>query len=59
MLQIIFGSRTDKVTGEERKLRKVDLANFYSLPNVIVVIKLKRMRWIGHANIHGRDEKRI
>jgi len=44
VLRRIFGPRRDEVTGEWRKLH-----NLYSSPKYIWVIKLKRMRWAGHA----------
>jgi hypothetical protein len=53
MLRIIFGPKTDKVTGEWRKLDN-DLNDLYSLPNSIRVIK-SRMRWTG--NVAGMKER--
>ena len=44
----IFGPKRDEVTGEWRKLHNAELNNLYS-PNVIRVIKSKRMRWAGHV----------
>ena len=34
---------------EWRKLHKEELGDLYSSPNVIRVIKLRRMRWAGHV----------
>jgi hypothetical protein len=39
----------DEVTGEWRKLHNEELNNLYSSPNIVRVIKLKRMRWEGHV----------
>jgi hypothetical protein len=32
-----------------RKLRKEELHNLYSSPNIIRMIKSRRMRWAGHV----------
>jgi hypothetical protein len=37
------------VTGGWRKLHEKKLHNLYSLPNIIGMIKSKRMRWDGHV----------
>jgi hypothetical protein len=47
VLRRVFGLRRDEVTGEWRKLRNKELRNFYSSPNIIRMIKSKRMRWAG------------
>ena len=45
----IFGSKRDEVTGEWRKLHNEELNNLYSSPNIVRVIKPRRMRWAGHV----------
>jgi hypothetical protein len=40
----IFGPKRDEVTGEWRKLHNEELNNLYSSPNIVRVIKLRRMR---------------
>ena len=45
----IFGPRRDEVTGEWRRLRSEELNDFYSSPNIVRVIKSRRMRWAGHV----------
>jgi hypothetical protein len=35
--------------GEWRKLHNEELNNLYSLPNIVRVVKSKRMRWAGHV----------
>jgi hypothetical protein len=37
------------VKGEWRKLHNEELHNLYSSPNIITMIKSKRMRWAGHV----------
>jgi hypothetical protein len=37
------------VTGGCRKLHNEELHKLYSLPNIITMIKLRRMRWAGHV----------
>jgi hypothetical protein len=49
VLRRIFGPRRDEVTGEWRKLHNKELSNLYSLPNIVRVIKSRRMRWAGHV----------
>ena len=39
------GSRRDEVTGEWRKLHNGDLNDLYCSPNIVPVIKSRRMRW--------------
>jgi hypothetical protein len=56
MLKGIFRSRMDKVTGEWRKQHIEELNDLYASPNVIRVIKLRRMRWAGHVARMGRGD---
>jgi hypothetical protein len=44
------------VTGEWRKLHNEELNNLYSLPNIVRVVKLRRMRWAGHVARMGKDK---
>jgi hypothetical protein len=37
------------VTGEWRKLHDEDLHSLYSSPNIIRMIKSRRMRWVGQV----------
>jgi hypothetical protein len=45
----IFGSKRDEVMGEWRKLHNEELNNLYFLPNVVRVIKSRRMSCEGHV----------
>jgi len=45
----IFGPKRDEVTGEWRKLHNEELHYLYSSPNIVQVIKSRRMRWVGHV----------
>jgi hypothetical protein len=47
VLRRMFGPERDEVTGEWRKLNNEGLVDLYFLPNIIGMIKSKRMRWQG------------
>jgi len=42
-------SKRDEVRGEWRKLHNEELSDLYSLPNIVRVVKLRRMRWAGYV----------
>jgi hypothetical protein len=48
VLRRLFGLRTDEVTGEWKKLHNEELNYLYFTPNIVRVIKWRRMRWVGH-----------
>jgi hypothetical protein len=56
VLRRIFGPKRDDVTGDWRKLYNEALHNTYCSPNIIKMIKSRRMRWAGHV---ARMERRI
>jgi hypothetical protein len=56
VLRRIFGPKRDEVREEWRKLHKEELNNLYSSPNIVRVIKSRRMRWVGHVARMGRGE---
>jgi hypothetical protein len=49
VLRRIFGRKRDEVTGDWRKPHNEVLYNLYSSPNIIRMIKSRRMRWAGHV----------
>ena len=49
MLRRIFGPKKDEITGERRKLHNEELNDMYCSPNIIRMIKSRRMRWAGHV----------
>ena len=62
VLRRIFGSRRDEVTGEWRevtgewrRLHNEELNGLYSSPNIVRVIKSRRMRWAGHVAHMGEE----
>jgi len=55
VLRRIFGPRRDEVTGEWRRLHKEELNNLYTSPNIVRVIKSRRMRWAGHVARMGEE----
>jgi len=59
MLRRIFGPRRDEVTGEWRRLHNEELNEFYCSPNIVRVIKSRRMRWAGHVAHMGEERVRI
>jgi len=53
----IFGDRRDEVTGEWRRLHNEELNDLYPSPNIVRVIKLRRMRWVGHVARMGEERE--
>ena len=49
VLRGIFGVERDGVTGEWRKLHNEELNVLYFSPNIVRVMKSRRMRWAGHV----------
>jgi hypothetical protein len=49
MLRKIFGSKRDEVTGKWRRLHNKEVYVLYFSPDIIPVIKSKRLRWAGHV----------
>jgi hypothetical protein len=49
VLRRVFGPKRDEVTGEWRELQNEELNDLYSLPNIMRVVKSRRMRWAGNV----------
>ena len=56
VLRRVFGPKRDELRGEWRKLHNEELSDLYALPNMVRVVKSKRMRWAGHVARMGRGE---
>jgi len=55
VLRRIFGTRGEEVTGEWRRFYNEELNDLYSSPNIVRVIKWRRMRWAGHVARMGEE----
>jgi hypothetical protein len=49
VLRRMHGSKRDQITGEWRRIHNGELNDFYSSPNIVRVIKSRRMRLEGHV----------
>ena len=55
VLRRIFGPRRDKVSREWMRLHNEELNDLYFSPNIVRVIKSRRMRWAGHVARMGQE----
>jgi len=55
VLRRIFGPRREEVTGEWKRLYNEELNDLYPSPNIVRVIKSRRMRWAGHVARMGEE----
>jgi hypothetical protein len=53
VLRRICEPKRDGVAGDWRRLHNEELYNLYASPNIIRVIKSRRMRWAGHVTHMG------
>jgi len=51
----IFGPRSEEVKGEWGRLINEELNDLYSSPNIVRVIKSRKMRWAGHVARMGEE----
>ena len=60
VLRRVFGPKRDEVTREWRKLHN-EVRDLHSLPNIVWVVKSRRMRWSGHVArmVEGRGVHRV
>jgi hypothetical protein len=56
VLKKIFGPKKEEVRAEWRRLHNEELNDPYSSPNIVRVIKSRRMRWAGH--VEGMGQRR-
>jgi hypothetical protein len=54
-LPCFLGPKRDKETGEWRKLHNEKLHDLYPTPNIVLVIKSRRMRWGGACSVDGEE----
>jgi hypothetical protein len=54
-LRRIFGQKRDEVTGGWRKLHNEELHKLYSSPNIIIMIKSRRMGWARYVARKGGE----
>jgi len=55
VLRRILGPRRDEVMGEWRRLHNEELNDLYSSPDIVRVIKSRRMRQAGHVVRMGEE----
>jgi hypothetical protein len=55
----IFEATRDGVTGEWRKLHNEELNDLYCSPNIVRVIKSRRIRRVGYVTRIGKEDRRI
>jgi hypothetical protein len=53
VMKIIFESKREEVVGGWRILHNEELHNSYTSPNVVRLMKSRRMRWTGHIACMG------
>jgi hypothetical protein len=53
VLRGIFGPKKDEVTREWRKLHNEELNDLYYSPNIVRVIKSRRLTWLGYVDQMG------
>jgi hypothetical protein len=59
VLRRIFGPKRDEIIGGWRKLHNEELHNLYGTPNIIRMMKSRRMRWGGACSTNGGEEECI
>jgi hypothetical protein len=55
VLRRIFGPKRDEATGDWRRQHNEELNDLYSSPNIIRVIKSRRLKWAGHVARMGEE----
>jgi len=57
VLRRIFGPRRNEVTGDCRRLHHEELNDSYCSPNIVRMIKWRRMKWAGHVARMGEERE--
>ena len=57
VLRRIFGPKRNEVTVEWRRWHEEELNDLYSSPNIVRVIKSRRMGWAGHVASMGEERE--
>ena len=52
-LRRVFGPKRDEVTGEWRKLHNEEIGDLYCSPNIVRVIKSRRIKCVSHVELIG------
>jgi len=55
VLRRVFEPRRGEVTGEWRRLHNEELNDLYPSPDIVRVIKSRKMRWAGHVAHMGEE----
>jgi hypothetical protein len=55
-LRRIFGPKRDYIIGFWRKIHNEELHNLYSSPNIIRMIKSRKIRWSGNVECVGKKK---
>lgn len=58
VLRKIYGPKRDEMTGEWRRLHNEELHGLYDSPDVVKIMKSKRLRWAGHV-ARMREKRRL
>jgi hypothetical protein len=56
VLRRIFGPIRENVAGDWRRLHNEELCNLYTSPDIVRVMKSRRMRWVDYVACMGRLE---
>jgi hypothetical protein len=59
VLRRVFRPKRNEVTGEWRMLHNEKLNGLYSSPNIVRVVKSRRMRWAGMWCVWGRSAQGV
>jgi hypothetical protein len=59
MLSRIFGPKKDELTREWRKLHNEERNDLYSTPSIVRMVEERRMRWAGHLERTGGEQRCI